>query len=484
MITRKIYVIFAIMLSMIVLASCGHSYNYISGDVDWESTYSAGSTIHDTFYYSDDWFNEKPEKQNDELALASMQLTAAAVDDNEDGTGKIFLDALGFEETGFSDFSSTDSEDCNYTWARKTIGSGSNECTLVAIAIQSFSSDNALKNKAWKQNVTVNDPASSDPAGEHFAFARAADKVADDIAELGSSDKVKYWITGMSRGGAVANILAARLPEMLGDKNAGIYAYTFESPATVDEEVSGSGDYGYIHNYVCSDDMVTMIPVWGMSRYGVVHDLKTKKTDEGMNSELQNMGSEAADLKARIIALNEAEKFVSKLTERIPSRADYSAAKTDSFTDPEGNKHKITYSYQDGLVLLMDFIFGSSGEEDSPLSALISKRSQLDDAVKHISDGIIRENNGEDPCSDYWAGTESIYSLLVEAAGDKLSVSKEDLYKILVAAAPVFIDVPENGSGEPSIDLLTNMAGYSKEMTYSHQADTLIARLKVLAPAP
>ena len=164
-----------IMISvMVFLASCGNSYNYTSGNVDWESTYSAGNTIHDTFYYSDDWFSEKPEKQNDELALASMQLTAAAVDDDENGTGATFLRSLGFDEIGFSDFASSDNEDCNYIWARKTIGSGNDESTLVAVVIQSFSSDNTLKRKAWRQNVTVNDPESDTPSGEHFAFARAA----------------------------------------------------------------------------------------------------------------------------------------------------------------------------------------------------------------------------------------------------------------------------------------------------------------------
>ena len=474
-----------IMISvMVFLASCGNSYNYTSGNVDWESTYSAGNTIHDTFYYSDDWFSEKPEKQNDELALASMQLTAAAVDDDENGTGATFLRSLGFDEIGFSDFASSDSEDCNYIWARKTIGSGNDESTLVAVVIQSFSSDNTLKRKAWRQNVTVNDPESADPSGEHFAFARAADKAADDIAGLGNSENVKYWITGMSRGGAVTNILAARLAEKLGDRNAGIYAYTFESPATVDEETAGSTDYGYIHNYVCSDDLVTMIPVWGMTRYGVTHDLKTDKTDEDLTGALQTMGSEAADLKPRIIAKDEADKFVSKLSERVPSRADYSAVRTDSFTDPDGVDHEITYSYQDGLALLMDFIFGGDGEDDSPLSALISKRSRLGEAVTHIAEGITMERNGEDPYSEYWAGTMNIYSLLEEASGEKPSVSEEDLYKILVSAAPVFIDVPESSSEEPSMDLLVNMAGYKEEMTYSHQADTLIARLKLLAPAP
>ena len=65
-------------------------------------------------------------------------------------------------------------------------------------------------------------------------------------------------------------------------------------------------------------------------------------------------------------------------------------------------------------------------------------------------------------------------------AGD---LSEEELYSILCLAAPVLIEFPE-GSSEPSYELLTDLAGYSEDLTYSHQFDTLIARLKLLAPEP
>ena len=200
---------------MMLMTGCGKSYEYKFGELDWYSTYrdkadeTEMKTIRDSFYYSDGWFSDSPESENKELALASMQLAASSVTDDEDGAGASFLKEMGFEEVGFSDFSSDDPDDCNYTWGRKKLDDG----VLVAVAVQSASDDPAIKNKGWKQNFTVNDPESEEPGGEHYAYSMAVDKVIDDIAALGGQGKVKYWITGQSRGGAIANILAARLPE-------------------------------------------------------------------------------------------------------------------------------------------------------------------------------------------------------------------------------------------------------------------------------
>ena len=275
-----------------MMTGCGKSYEHTFGELQWYSTYKNDpsdaelKTISDTYYYSDDWFADSPEKENPELALASMQLTASAVTDEPGGPGETFLKSMGFEEVGYSDFASADPDDCNYTWARKKAGDN----TIIAVAIQSASNDPAIKNKGWKQNFTVNDPAEAEPAGEHYAYAKAVDKVADDIAALADTDKVSYWITGESRGGAIANVLAAKLPDKLDGKDAKIFAYTFESPATVDADSASASACKYIHNYVCSDDIVTLIPVWGMTRYGVTHDLKTKDTDSGLVDELAKLG--------------------------------------------------------------------------------------------------------------------------------------------------------------------------------------------------
>ena len=67
-------------------------------------------------------------------------------------------------------------------------------------------------------------------------------------------------ITGHSMGAAIANILAARFNEAMDPDN--IYAYTFATPRTVNEAVSGNQAVNYpnIFNILNSNDAVTYVP--------------------------------------------------------------------------------------------------------------------------------------------------------------------------------------------------------------------------------
>lgn len=469
----------AMIISTFMLTGCGKSYEYISGDVEWLSTYKKDSsvtetkTIKDTFYYSDDWFADDPSSENPELALASMQLIASCVSDEEDNTGAAFLKSVGFEQIGYSDFGSEDPDDCNYTWAKKTLDG----TTLVAVVMQSVNTDRKLRNKVWKQNFTVNDPESAEPSGEHFAYAKAADKVADDIAALSGDGPATFWIMGQSRGGAIANVLAARIPEKADGSK--VFAYTFETPATVDADAAGS--FRHIHNYICSDDIVTHIPMWGMTRYGVTHDLK-KETDDGLADQLAALGSDAADMKARIVTGDVVARLSENLEARCPSRAEYSAERTDSWTDADGTAHKVTYSYQEAFVKLMDLVFREDSSA-SLLDGLAARRGELDGAIEHLAEGIRAESGGGEAAAEYWEATKSLYSVLKDVNGGGLPVTEEDLYEVVSFAAPVLVSIPEGG-GEPDTELLTDVIGYNRELVFSHQFDTIIARLKILAPAP
>lgn len=464
-------------LMAFMLTGCGKSYEYIFGDVEWLSSVSSqdteNKTIKDTFYYSDDWFSDDPSSENQELALASIQLVASCISDNADNPGEAFLKSMGFEEVGYSDFGSTDPDDCNYTWGRKTIG----DKTLVAVVIQSVNNGWKQKNKAWKQNFTVNEPGSSDPSGEHYAYSKAVDKVADDIAALGG-DGATFWITGHSRGGAIANVLAARLSDKLSGSK--IFAYTFEAPATVDAEAAG--DYKFIHNYVCSDDIVTHIPLWGMTRYGVMHELKTKETDEGFDEILVSLGSDAAGMKARIVTDDVVARIIENLEAKVPSRAEYSAERTDSWTDADGNKHDLTYSWQEAYVKLMDLVFNENSS-GALFEGLAAKRGDLEGAIMYLVVGVEHESAGEDPSADYWETAKRLYTVLSGLNGGEMPVSEEDLYKVVRVAAPVLVTISED-SGQPDTELLLDVLGYNRELIYSHLFDTAIARLKVLAPAP
>jgi len=461
-----------------MLTGCGQSYEHIFGDVEWLSTYREKSadpekTIKDTYYYSDDWFSGDPDRENKELALASMQLIASCVSDEADSSGAAFLKSMGFEEVGFSDFASSDPDDCNYTWARKKIG----DTTLVAVAIQSVNRDTKLRKKVWKQNFTVNEPGAAEPSGEHYAYAKAVSKIIDDIAGLAGDGTATFWIAGQSRGGAIANLLAAKLPEKV--SGAKIFAYTFEAPATVDPGSEGS--IKYIHNYICSDDIVTYMPFWGMTRYGVTHDLR-KDTDEGLAEELAALGSDAANMRARIVTDDVVARLAENLEAVVPTRAEYSAERTDSWTDADGTAHSVSYSYQEAFTGLMDLVFREDSSA-SLLEGLASGKGDLEGAISSLTEGVKKASGGGDPAADYWEATKSLYAVLTEVSGSKLPVSDEDLYKVVTVAAPVLITIPEEG-GEPDTELLTDVIGYNRELIYSHQFDTIIARLKILAPTP
>ena len=218
-----------------------------------------------------------------------------------------------------------------------------------------------------------------------------------------------------------------------------------------------------------------------MTRYGVMHELKTKETDKGFDEVLVSLGSDAAGMKARIVTDDVVARLLENLEAKVPSRAEYSAERTDKWTDTDGVSHEVTCSWQEAFVRLMDLVFrdDSSG---SLFETLAAKRGELEASAVYMSEGVVKEQNGNDPAADYWEATKGMYAALNGADGE-LPISEEDLYKVIRIAAPVLINIPEDG-GEPDTELLTDVIGYNKELIYSHLFDTSIARLKVLAPAP
>ena len=455
------------------------------------STYAVGETFADSFYYTDDWFLAEPSRQNDALALLSMQLTAAAVDGDEDGFGADLLQKLGFSELGFVGFGTEDPDDCAYTWAKKSVG----DCTLIVIVVQSYAFDSATKEKGWTQNFLVNGESAE---GEHYALAKAAEKTLDGITALSEGGRVKYWITGQSRGGALANLIAAKLPAHLaqsGAVNKGIYAYTFEAPAVTEPDIAAAANYSYIHNYICSDDPVPRVPMWGMVRYGVDIELKTEQTDAGVQAELIKLGSVAAELEVPD-STERAEDLIASLEQRVsdgakPNRADYSRVRTDVFTDADGTEISVTYSYQAVFAKLMAVAFG--GElADVSLGALLDDEELLHTAVLTFADAVVSEAKQGDTAAapTYWAAAESMLQLINSVAGNGISLNQTDVYALLRLLGPLAVDVDYEPSGDDGTDTfgyispLMGLAGSLEGLTYSHHFDTVIARLKALAPQP
>lgn len=125
----------------------------------------------------------------------------------------------------------------------------------------------------WLTNFNLGEGPDHD--GYREAEAELARALTAYMGELGADPaRTRVLVTGHSRGGAVANLLAARLNELGRTSQAlarpeGVFAYTFASPAVSRKAVEGR--YGNIFNVVSASDPVPRLPLasWGYGRHGV-----------------------------------------------------------------------------------------------------------------------------------------------------------------------------------------------------------------------
>ena len=476
------------------------------GTIEEYATSKEGLILKDDFYYDDAWFIEKTGlEENLALALMSMQLTASALDNDDEDCIEESLSKLGFGSIVTVDLG-PDDDGVGYTYGTKTIG----EDVLAAVVIHSSSLDNSVKKSGWTQNFTVNGESA---AGEHYGFKTAASRfdaaglISSMQSTAGSGGRLKFWVMGQSRGGAIANLVAAKLLDYAASPGD-VYAYTFEAPANVDADaIDTSKDYSSIHNYFCGDDIVTMIPPWGMTRYGVSHDLIGELEAHGIsnadvNEELVKLGSEmTVHDHAGTDMLSPAE-IMDALISRIPTRAAYSADNTDTFTKLDGSVVTVEYSYQEVFRNLMGVVFG---EEGIPTAGIVERLEEAFTCLESLVRGYMIESgnlpqSGFVPDAYYWDSavrlTEFLDSLDDETGNPLLG--ETTLYALLKLLAPVAVrtDPPEGEeytiTDEPMsndaiieyISPILDTVASKDEFMESHHFDTLVARLKKLAPHP
>ena len=135
----------------------------------------------------------------------------------------------------------------------------------------------------WVSNFNLPDAAS--PDADHRGFKTAEQEVAQALEryldEIGADPaRTRILITGHSRGGAIANLLAADLvdradgPQALAAADA-VYAYTFAAPCPTKSAERGDSAYAGIFNIVNPSDLVPQLPLpaWGYGRYGTTVEL-------------------------------------------------------------------------------------------------------------------------------------------------------------------------------------------------------------------
>ena len=234
--------------------------------------------------YRDGFFTAENQKYDMDLSKVSLGLTMTTMKQKKSGSKYVWDDSntksflkntLKFDE-GYKAYnqnkSLTDTSDkAAYAIAHKKVSIDGSPTTIVAVAVRS-----ANYGGEWYSNGQVSGGSDSKL---HKGFSGAAAEISDSVKaymkDNGISSDARIWITGFSRGGAVANLTGRMLVNRSAVKAENMYCYTFAAPLTT-KKLSRS--QRGIFNTVNSFDMIPDVPMksWGFGRYGDNYYLPSK----------------------------------------------------------------------------------------------------------------------------------------------------------------------------------------------------------------
>lgn len=231
-----------------------------------------------TIYYTDDYFTASADRSQPDVSLASASIDLAVAGFNsmdvteysdKDRNVRNLLAALGYTDYGCSETFHQKPTDDSIAIAAAVKRPAGAEYTLMAVSVRGGAYE-----AEWAGNFSLG------KVGNHTDFQQCSDYcmnfLRQYIQEHQITGRVKLWLTGYSRGGAVGNIMAGEidrggaLPGITVDYGD-LYAYFFEPPQGVDvSNDPRNARYNNIWNFLNYNDLVPLVAMsdLGFARYG------------------------------------------------------------------------------------------------------------------------------------------------------------------------------------------------------------------------
>ena len=210
--------------------------------------------------------------------------------------------------------------------------------------------------KEWHSNFDIGEDARETLV--HKGFENASQISMQLLNDYKSEENIenencRYFVTGHSRGGAVANLLSKKLIDT--SSASFVYAYTFASPnTTLDENVHNS-EYSGIYNFVNCEDFIAFVPLesWGFQKYGTTKYLLTNSDDEEYKAKLELVKEKYKTYRKRELrtynGTDKLQKFLNSAHKLAPTVEDYYNKKYEILGDEMS-----VYEFMDTIAQLLN----------------------------------------------------------------------------------------------------------------------------------
>ncbi|MCI9443099.1 MAG: leucine-rich repeat protein [Oscillospiraceae bacterium] len=226
------------------------------------------------------------ESYDNRLATTGLILSAA-VEHSHDQAEFILRNQLGFTLVDSKNYDSSADLHPAVTFACKELTIDGQSEYIFAIVVRGTQPGNW--DDYWTDLTSLwggFDTAASNLAAQFGSFMGTTSLPDSDIP-TGGAGRVKFFLTGHSLGGAMANIMAKNLSAVYGAEN--VFAYTFASPRTTSSTaISSTMGRGNIYNILHEEDNVPLLPPTLNDRYGLSAWFSRNKYN-GMYSNFSNL---------------------------------------------------------------------------------------------------------------------------------------------------------------------------------------------------
>lgn len=207
------------------------------------------------FKFNNDVFDTSAKTFSDELKMMSFASSLAS--SSEEISQRMFL-KMGFD-TYTSHLPTPSKDSVGYVMAHLE----REDYDVVALSIRGFD-----YGEEWANNFAIGE------TDYHEGFYARATEIYEILEDYASNydGKTKYWITGYSRGGGIANVLASYIfthTDNVDEYENDIFVYTFEAPCGV--PVEDSVEYPNVFNMINDLDFITKLAPaqYGLTRCGI-----------------------------------------------------------------------------------------------------------------------------------------------------------------------------------------------------------------------